>query len=117
LWVYTNGVWINSGRISGPQGIQGGIGIQGVPGFGIQGAQGLRGNLGETLWAKTDVGINTASNVGIGTTSPTEKLTVLGSVGVGGSLIFNDNAGVASVIVAIGTERFLQNIIIDCGSY
>jgi hypothetical protein len=41
----------------------------------------------------------------------------LGAVGVGGSLIFNDGAGTSPVIVAIGTERFLQNIIIDCGEY
>jgi len=41
----------------------------------------------------------------------------LGSVGIGGSLIFNDSAGISTVITAIGTERFLQNIIIDCGEY
>jgi hypothetical protein len=65
----------------------------------------------------TDVGIHTLSKVGIGTTNPTEQLTVLGSVGIGGSLIFDDTAGISTVIVAIGTERFLQNIIIDCGEY
>ena len=56
-------------------------------------------------------------SVGIGSTLPTQKLTVLGSIGVGGSLVFNDSAGISTVIVAIGTERFIQHSIIDCGEY
>lgn len=35
------------------------------------------------LWINTSVGINTLSNVGIGTTNPTSKLTVNGDVKVG----------------------------------
>ena len=34
-----------------------------------------------------------------------------------GCLIFNDTAGIATVIVAIGTQRFLQHSIVDCGEY
>lgn len=68
-------------------------------------------------WDQNEVGVTTFKNVGIGTTNPTEQLTVSGSVGVGGSLVFNDSAGISTVIVAIGTERFLQHTIIDCGEY
>ena len=68
-------------------------------------------------WDQTNIGISTINSVGIGTTRPTEKLTVLGSVGIGGSLIFNDTAGIATVIVAIGTQRFLRHSIVDCGEY
>ena len=84
---------------------------------GNQGTQGVKGDFGETLWVKTSVGIHTLSKVGIGTTNPTENLTISGTVGIGGTLLFRDSAGVSSVIVAIGTERFLNNIIIDCGEY
>ena len=75
----------------------------------------LPGTVGK--WDQTNIGISTINSVGIGTTIPTEKLTVLGSVGIGGSLIFNDTAGIATVIVAIGTQRFLQHSIVDCGEY
>ena len=75
----------------------------------------LPGTVGK--WDQTNIGISTINSVGIGTTIPTEKLTVLGSVGIGGSLIFNDTAGIATVIVAIGTQRFLRHSIIDCGEY
>lgn len=39
---------------------------------------------GESYWVQTDVGIHTLSNVGIGTTNPTSKLTVDGSINVTG---------------------------------
>jgi len=38
----------------------------------------------ENYWVQTDVGIHTLSNVGIGTTNPTSKLTVDGSINVTG---------------------------------
>ena len=75
----------------------------------------LPGTVGK--WDQNSVGITTLKNVGIGTTNPTSTLTVLGSIGVGGSLVFNDSAGISTVIVAIGTERFIQHSIIDCGEY
>jgi len=68
-------------------------------------------------WDQNNTGVTTFKNVGIGTTFPTEKLTVVGSIGVGGSLVFNDSAGISTVIIAIGSERFLQHTIIDCGEY
>ena len=70
--------------VQGLQGLQGDQGVQGLQGLSNQGVQGLQGLTGETIWEKTDVGINTVSYVGIGTTNPTEQLTVLGSVGIGG---------------------------------
>jgi hypothetical protein len=114
LWVYTNGTWVNVGNVRGPQGIQG---LQGSQGLGTQGLQGLSGAQGETYWVKNTVGLHTTSKVGIGTTNPTEQLTVMGSIGIGGSLIFNDSAGVSNVISAVGDDRLLQYIIVDCGSY
>lgn len=75
----------------------------------------LPGTVGK--WDQSNIGVTTIANVGIGTTLPTEKLTVLGSIGIGGSLVFNDSAGISTVIVAIGTERFIQHSIIDCGEY
>jgi hypothetical protein len=57
------------------------------------------------------------SNVGIGTSEPTEKLEVYGNIQLDGNLILADSAGISTVITSIGTERYLQNIIIDCGEY
>ena len=85
---------------TGPQGSQGVTGAQGV--IGPQGAQGAQGDLGPTgpqgsqgvtgaqgvigpqgtqgpsYWIQNEVGIHTLTNVGIGTTNPTNTLTVGG---------------------------------------
>jgi hypothetical protein len=50
LWVWSGGVWVEAGRILGPQGLQGVQGIQGLQGTqgpqGIQGIQGIQGPQG-----------------------------------------------------------------------
>ena len=51
------------------------------------------GGGGENYWVKTDVGIHTLTNVGIGTTNPTEKLTIFGDARVTGIL----TVGTASI--------------------
>jgi hypothetical protein len=43
---------------------------------GLYAGQGAQGTSGETYWAQTNVGINTSSNVGIGTTNPVTLLQV-----------------------------------------
>ena len=53
-------------------------------------------------WGKTSVGISTIINVGIGTTNPTERLTVAGNIKVGDTqissgIITSSNPGVATV--------------------
>ncbi len=66
----------------GLQGIQGDQGSQGIQGIqGDQGPQGIQGIPGDSHWLLNgnDTYYNTG-NVGIGTTSPTEKLTVEGTV-------------------------------------
>jgi len=45
------------------------------------------GGGGESYWVETSAGIHTLSNVGIGTTNPTEKLTVLGTSLIGNLII------------------------------
>ena len=74
--------------IQGAQGAQGSVGVQGAQGAGVQGAQGVQGASGgggggESYWIQTSAGIHTLSNVGIGTTNPTEKLTVVGTSIIG----------------------------------
>jgi len=49
---------------------------------------------GDTNWTRTSVGINTLSNVGIGTTNPTDRLTVNGGLRVVGG---SDVTGVATI--------------------
>jgi hypothetical protein len=68
-------------------------------------ATGTGGGGGESYWTETTVGIHTLSNVGIGTTNPTEALTVVGVVsatsfvGDGSGLTGITAAGKASVII------------------
>ena len=65
----------------GPQGIQGEKGEQGERGLqgpiGPPGSEGKKGNTGDSFWLKSGTNISyNNGNVGIGTTSPTGKLTV-----------------------------------------
>ena len=86
----------------GIQGLQGDQGVQGLQGLSNQGVQGLRGSFGETLWEKTDVGINTLSNVGIGTTNPQTKLEIGGVLGFGpdNNVRIGDNTTGANCLVS-----------------
>ena len=45
---------------------------------------------GSSQWVTTSVGINTLSNVGIGTTNPTSRLTVVGDVNIVGVITATD---------------------------
>jgi hypothetical protein len=61
---------------------------------------------GESYWTETTVGIHTLSNVGVGTTNPTSKLTINGDVLVSGVVtavsFIGDGSGLTN-IVATGT--------------
>jgi hypothetical protein len=82
--------------IRGPQGAQGPQGVRGPQGnLGPQGIRGPQGSAATNYWVLTASGINTTSNVGIGTTIPRQLLQVgaglsqsmvvtgIGSVGIG----------------------------------
>jgi len=62
-------------------------------------------NYSENYWDKNQTGISTISNVGIGTTDPTEKLHVDGNLRVtGGIYDSNNNIGIAnSILISTGT--------------
>ena len=101
---------------TGSSGSNGAQGVQGATGTGTQGSQGVQGSQGpqgpsgggggggESYWASTAVGINTLSNVGIGTTNPTSKLTVSGNVLVTGIVtatsFVGDGSGLTGIIAA-----------------
>ena len=55
-----------------------------------------------SLWEKTDAGINTVSNVGIGTTNPRFSLEV-GAVGASGTSLFVNGDARVTGILTIGT--------------
>jgi len=80
----------------GPQGIQGLQGIQGIQGpVGATGATGplVSGTSGQTLrhngttWVANSTLYNDGTNVGIGTTAPTQKLDVSGNAKVSGYIL------------------------------
>ena len=91
---------------TGPQGVQGTAGATGATGpQGIQGIQGPAGFLpngtasgNTTYWNGTDWVVNSSniynngSNIGIGTTIPSEKLHVTGNVMMSGSIKAQDSA-------------------------
>jgi len=64
------------------------------------GIVGPQGPTGDSYWISTTAGIHTLSNVGIGTTNPTSKLTVVGGASFTG----------VGVSVGIGTTNPTQTL-------
>ena len=72
--------------------------------------------------AKTLQEITNKTGIGIGTTSITKELEVIGDAEISGEVMIgtlqvNDSAGISTVITSSGSDRYLENIIIDCGSF
>jgi len=57
-----------------------------------------------------------ADTVGIDSTTPQLTVTTFAPIEIA-SLFVNDCAGASQVISCTGTERFLENITVDCGSF
>jgi len=85
------------------------------------GIVGPQGPTGDSYWTLTSAGIHTLSNVGIGTTNPTAKLTVQGNVLVSGivtatsfsgnatSATYATNAGVSTYATSSGIATYSTN--------
>lgn len=58
--------------------------------------------ISSSTWNSTQAGVNTTSNVGIGTTNPKTKLTVSGVTSTT-NLFVNENAFIAGIALTIGT--------------
>jgi len=67
-------------------------------------ATGGGGGGGESYWASTAAGIHTLSNVGIGSTNPTQKLDVVGNVKATGSVTATSFSGSGSNLTGIVTS-------------
>ena len=79
---------------AGAQGLQGPKGDKGDPGLqGLKGDEGDKGDTGDAFWSQSGGDISYIGNVGIGTTSPTEKLDVNGDINARGSIGFKDVNG------------------------
>jgi len=74
---------------------------------GISGGGGGGGAAG--LWEQTFVGINTISNVGIGTTNPTQKLEVFGNIVASGTVTANSDEKLKTNIKTI--ENALDKVL------
>lgn len=59
---------------------------------------------GESVWIRTDVGIHTDLNTGIGTTNPTSKLTVRGNALITGIVTAANFAGDGSLLTGITAQ-------------
>ena len=68
------------------------------------------GGSGTNYWSQTSAGINTLSNVGIGTTNPTNTLTVYGP---NATIRINDTASNASTTIAYGSITLNSNGVIQ----
>jgi hypothetical protein len=102
---------ITGSGTQGTQGITGSgtQGTQGITGSGTQGVQGIQGPSGSGsggagYWEQTGVGINTVSNVGVGTTNPQTILQVQRYGVVTGLVQHTSQAGIASVIDSFDTS-------------
>lgn len=62
------------------------------------------GGLGESYWNATSIGIHTLSNVGVGTTNPTSKFTVVGNS------LFNGISTFAGITTVTGTTLFAKQL-------
>ena len=62
------------------------------------------GGGGESYWIQTSAGIHTLSNVGIGTTNPTEKLTVVGTSIIGNLTI--TPVGTGATVGGVGVVTY-----------
>ena len=78
-----------------------GSNLTGISGGGGGGAAGL--------WEQTFVGINTISNVGIGTTNPTQKLEVFGNIVASGTVTANSDEKLKTNIKTI--ENALDKVL------
>ena len=83
-------------------------------GFGIQGLQGATG--GEpNYWKFGELGITTTSNVGIGTTNPTSKLSVIGDVYVSGIITatqgFISVGNTTPVTINVSDNKIIFNVV------
>lgn len=72
----------------------------------------------ETYWQQNSVGINTTSNVGIGTTTSNSKLTVSGDVSVSGivtanNLTVSQNATITGNLTVNGTQTIINTQVLD----
>ena len=76
---------------TGPKGNKGDTGLRGIQGF--KGDKGDKGDTGDAFWSQSGGDISYIGNVGIGTTSPTEKLDVNGNINARGSIGFKDVNG------------------------
>jgi hypothetical protein len=64
----------------------------------------LTGGGGESYWGQTSAGIHTLSNVGVGTTNPTSKLSVTGDVSVTGVVTATNFSGSGTNLTGIVTS-------------
>lgn len=109
---------------SGNEGAQGPPGIQGEDGpQGVIGPIGPQGEPGDTKWAEASGGINYADGrVGIGTTTPSEKLDVDGNVNISGNLTVKGQilAGekeleLKDIFMALGLPANYSGTVVDVG--
>ena len=65
---------------------------------------GLTNSPGSSQWVTTAAGIHTLSNVGIGTTNPTSKLTVTGDANISGVVTATSYSGSGTLLTGIVTS-------------
>ena len=68
-------------------------------------------------WIEVATGINTLSNIGIGTTNPTDALTVLGAGNISGILTASSFSGIGSFsdVVVSGASTVNGNLYVGAG--
>lgn len=68
---------------------------------------------GSSQWITTGSGISTSSNVGIGTTNPTSKLTVVGNVNVSGIISATSFVGDGSGLTGVGGTSRVNGFVLS----